>query len=131
MTNNTRSCLSRRPLALLLNRRLDCGPHCFCLGLLCARGSRRSRRRRAEAPALTGPASPQMRAAREESRVNASLCAHLLHRICIGCSKLFRRTRPTGVGSEGDWSATDRGLRLLCTNVIRLDATEWSIATWE
>ena len=53
----------------------------------------------------------------------ASFCAHLLHGICIGCSKLFHRTRATGVGEEGDWSATDRGLLLLCTNVIRLDAT--------
>src|SRR5262249_19909025 len=24
---------------------------------------------------------------------NASLCAHLLHRICIGCSKLYRRAQ--------------------------------------
>jgi hypothetical protein len=41
--NNTRPCLTRLPVAALRNHRLGCGSRCFCLSLLCARWSRRSR----------------------------------------------------------------------------------------
>src|SRR4029450_2327878 len=54
-------------------------------------------------------------------KTNASLCAHLLHRIYIGRRKLFQRTRAKGGGGEkGGGSASDRSLLLLCTNVIRV-----------
>src|SRR6266498_5616079 len=56
--------------------------------------------------------------------MRASLCAHLLHRIYTGRSKLCQRTRAKGGGGkERDGSATDRGILLLCTNVIRVAAT--------
>jgi hypothetical protein len=55
---------------------------------------------------------------------DASLCAHLLHRTSIGRRKLFQRTAcAKGGGEEGHASATGHGLRRLCTNLIRVAAT--------
>ena len=59
------------------------------------------------------------RALRNDSR--RALVFH--HRIYVGRRKLFHRTCGKGGGHEGDGSATDRRLLFLCTNLVRVAAT--------